>query len=123
MFNFIRDCQTVFQRVVPFYTPTRRVRELDYSTYLPTIGILVFLVLAVLMAAKWCHIVVLICISLMTNEVEHLFVCFLAIYIFFCEVCSSLWPSFNWELFVFYYFVVGICICILSTSCFQMCVL
>lgn len=70
------------------------MRELHYSIYSPTIGILVFLILAILMGVKWYLVVVLICIFLMANEVEHLVVFFLAIYIFFCEICSRVLPSF-----------------------------
>ena len=32
------------------------------------------------MGWKWCHIVILTCISLMTNSVEHPFMCFLSIH-------------------------------------------
>ena len=43
--------------------------------------------LIILEAMKWCLIVVLICISLVTNEVEHLFMYLLVIHISFLEKC------------------------------------
>ena len=39
----------------------------------------VFLKITILVAVKWYFIVVLICLSLMTNDVEHLFIHLLAI--------------------------------------------
>ena len=55
-------------------------------------------------------ILVLICISLMTNDVEHFFMYLLAVYIFpFVKCLVKLLHRFlNWTVCVFYYWVVEI---------------
>lgn len=70
--------------------------------YLPMLNILIyllpsdFLVLAKLVI-QWCHIMILICIFLITKEVEHLFISF------FCEVnVRTRFPHFSIEWYVSY---------------------
>ena len=70
-----------------FYNPTSNVR-VPISPY-PHQQLLLplFLTIAIPVCVKWYLIVILICISLMTNDTEHLFMCLLAIYISSLERC------------------------------------
>lgn len=67
----------------PFDLPTSHVGEFQFLHLLANTGYLLltfFLIVAILMNGKWYFAVVLICIFLMTNDVEQLFMCLLVIY-------------------------------------------
>lgn len=78
MFNFLKHYQVIFQVTTSIYIPTRSVWGSDFFMFLTTL-VINFFVVVVLMGVKWYLIVIWICVSLMTHDVKHLFMCLLAI--------------------------------------------
>ena len=106
MFNILRNYQTVFQSGHMLHSHQQHVRipiSLHSHQHLLLSR---FFIIAVLLGVKWRLILVLICIFQMTNDVEHLFMCLLAIHRFSLEKCLfRSFAHFSIGLFVFYYWV------------------
>ena len=73
----LKNCQTVFQTIALFCIPTNNIWAFLF-VHVPDNTYIWLLIRAVLVGVKWYLIVVLISISLMTNDFEHLLMCLLA---------------------------------------------
>lgn len=74
LFHLLGTCHTVFQSGRTVLSPHQRCTRVPTSLH-PHQDFSVFLIPAILMDVKWHLTGALICISLTTNDVEHLFLC------------------------------------------------
>ena len=102
-FNFSRTLRTVFHSSCASLQSYQECSRVAFPPHPQGLLFLVFLIMASLMGMRWYFVMVLICISLMNNDVERLLIYLLPICVSSFKECLFLCPFLN---LIFCFFAV-----------------